>query len=133
MKKKTVKTKSLFTEKFFAEIKESLVAERDRLTKELTKFTKKTRTPGDFEANFPEYGDKEDENANEVAEYTANKPLEEVLEGMLSDVTKALQRLEKGTYGICKYCDRPMDEKRLRARPTSGACVACKKTLTDEV
>ena len=35
--------------------------------------------------------------------------------------------------GICKYCDQPIDEKRLRARPTSGACISCKKTLTDEV
>lgn len=134
LKKKTVKgNKSPFTEKFLAEIEESLLKEKDRLSQELLKFTKKTKTPGDFEANFPEYGDKEDENANEVAEYTANKPLEDVLESMLADVNKALRRLEKGTYGICKYCDRPIDEKRLRARATSGACVACKKTLTDEV
>ncbi|MEK7623573.1 MAG: TraR/DksA C4-type zinc finger protein, partial [Patescibacteria group bacterium] len=71
--------------------------------------------------------------AREVAEYTANKPLEVTLENTLRDINKALERLNKGTYGICKYCDHPIDEKRLLARPTSSACVSCKKTLTDEV
>jgi len=130
---KSAKTKKVFSDAFLVQIKESLLAEKDRLEKELAKFTKKSDLVGDFDAEYPEYGDKEDENANEVAEYTANKPLEEVLEGMLADVKKSLTRLEKGNYGICKYCDRPIDEKRLKARPTSGACVACKKTLTDEV
>ena len=57
---------------------------------------------------------------------------EETLEKMLRDVGKSLKRIEEGSYGVCKYCDKPIDEKRLLARPTSSACVECKKTLTDE-
>lgn len=123
-----------FSKDFLIRIKDLLLAEKDRLENELAEFAKKSpNVAGDFDTQFPEYGDKEDENAQEVAEYTANKPLEETLEKMLRDVGKSLQRVEDGTYGVCKYCDKPIDEKRLLARPTSSACVECKKTLTDEV
>lgn len=122
-----------FSPEFLGRVKALLFEEKGRLGKELEEFTKKNpNVAGDFNATFPEYGDKEDENAQEIAEYTANKPLEETLEKMLRDVEKALARLDEGDYGICKYCGEPIDEKRLLARPTSSACVSCKKTLTDE-
>jgi len=127
------KKKNIHSQDFLKKIKEVLFREKKRLEKELAKFTTKNRNvKGDYDANFPEYGDKDDENAQEVAQYTANKPLEIALEKELRDVNKSLERLEKGTYGICKYCDEPIEEKRLEARPTSGACVGCKKTLTQE-
>lgn len=117
-----------------AEIKAKLLEEKNRLTNELAKFTRKNpHMADDFDATFPDYGSEEDDNAREVAQYTTNKPLEMTLERTLRDVNKALERLEKGTYGICKYCQQPIEEKRLLARPISGACVSCKKTLTNEV
>lgn len=119
---------------FLALIKQKLEDEKERLNKELGAVAKKNPlTTNDYQAVFPEYGDEEDDNAREVAEYTANKPLEISLEKTLRDIDKALDRIDKGVYGICKYCDKPIDEKRLLARPTSSACVSCKKTLTDEV
>jgi RNA polymerase-binding transcription factor DksA len=45
----------------------------------------------------------------------------------------ALKRLEKGDYGVCRYCKKPIEEKRLLIRPTSSACVQCKKTIVQEV
>jgi DnaK suppressor protein len=128
------KKKNIFPAKFLSDIKDILLKQKENLENELNKFTKKNpHVSGDYEASFPEYGDEEDENAREVAQYTANKPLEITLEKTLRDVNKVLKRLDQGDYGICKYCDQPIDEKRLKARPTSSACVSCKKTLTDEV
>lgn len=126
--------KNAFNKAFLAQIKETLEQEKERVEKELAQFTTKNpHVEGDYDAVMPEYGSQEDENAREVAEYTTNKPLEISLEKTLRDINKSLERLEKGGYGICKYCDQPIDEKRLLARPTSGSCVACKKTLTQEV
>lgn len=123
-----------FPQDFLNETKQELLAEKKHLETDLADFTKKNpHVADDYEAKFPDYGDEEDENAREVAQYTANKPLEISLENTLRDVNQALDRLDKGTYGICKYCKKPIDKKRLRARPTSSACVSCKKTLTDEV
>ncbi len=127
-------TKTSFSTQFLQDIKQTLADEKQRLEDELGKFTKKNpHDATDFDATFPEYGDEEDDNAREVAQYTANKPLELTLEKTLRDVNQALDRLAKGTYGTCKYCERQIEEKRLSARPTSSACVSCKKTLTNEV
>ncbi len=126
--------KTGFNKKFLDDIKSKLLEEKTRLEGELAKFTTKNpHVQDDYDASFPEYGDESDENAREVADYTANKPLEITLEKTLRDVNKALTNLTNGTYGICKYCDQPIDEKRLMARMTSGSCVSCKKTLTDEL
>lgn len=125
--------KSPLSDAFVAGIKKELEEEKIRLSEELAPLSKKNpHVAGVFEATFPEYGDEEDDNAREIAEYTANKPLEINMEKTLRDTDKALERIKKGTYGICKYCDKPIDEKRLKARPTSSACISCKKTLTEE-
>lgn len=126
-------TKQGFSKEFLATIKTSLEELKARLENELLTLSPKEKLQaGELDASFPKYGDSEDDNAREVADYTTNKPLEITLEKTLHDVEKALDRLKKGTYGICKYCDQPISEKRLLARPTSSACVSCKKTLTDE-
>jgi len=127
-------TKAVFSDDFLTQVTTVLKAEEGKLEKELGQFTDPNpKVEGDFDAKIPEYGDESDDNAREVAEYTVNKPLEMALEKQLRDVKKSLLRLEEGTYGVCKYCDKPIDEKRLLARPTSGSCVSCKKTLKDEV
>ena len=119
---------------FVEEMKALLLEEKSKLEMELGKFAH--RNPKavvvDFDANFPNLGDKEDENASEVATYSDNLSLEDELEKQLRDVLSALKAVEAGNYGICKYCKQEIAEARLRARPTSSSCIDCKKTLTQE-
>jgi DnaK suppressor protein len=130
MVKKKVKLKA----ELLTQIKDILTKEKDRLEKELGVFaTKNAHVAGDYDAAYPEFGDKSDDNAQEVERYTVRKPLELSLEKTLRDVKNALHRIGDESYGICKYCDEPIGENRLLARPTSSACVSCKKTLTNEV
>ena len=112
-----------------------LEAEKIRLETELSKFSHRNGNATDesYEANFPNMGDKEDENASEVAQFSDNLSLEDELEKALRDVESTLKQIDKGEYGICKYCHQPIDERRLLARPTSSSCIQCKKTLTQEV
>lgn len=124
------KVKSTFSAELLKKIETLLLEERAKLEKEVAKYSNKNK--GD-DGVFPDYGDKEDENAAEVAEYVVNLSLEESLEKSLRDSISALDRLKKGVYGICKYCQKPIEEKRLLARPTSSSCMSCKKTITQEV
>ncbi|MBU4315175.1 TraR/DksA C4-type zinc finger protein [Patescibacteria group bacterium] len=120
---------------FLEEIKTKLEKDYAQLTKDLGDFSKsdpKAVRP-DFITLFPEYGDDEDENAGEIAAYSNNLALEDKLEKEFRDVLNAIKRIEKNEYGLCKYCGQEISEDRLRARPTSTSCVACKKTLTQEV
>lgn len=121
------------TSEFAQKMKDHLESEKARLESELSAFAHRSGGEGDFETNFPNIGDKEDENAAEVAEFSNNLSLEDELEKALRDVTNALESLEDGTYGVCKYCSQDIDERRLVARPTSSSCIQCKKTLTQEV
>src|SRR3989339_550079 len=75
---------------------------------------------------FPEFGDKSDENAQEISEFTTNIATDKVLNDTLRDIDSALKRIDDGTYGICKYCHEPIGKKRMQARPVASACVPCK-------
>lgn len=111
-----------------------LEAEKTKLEAELANIASRKQKGGeDFEADFPSHGDKEDENAAEVAEFSDNLSLESELQSALKDVHSALKAIDNGTYGKCKYCQNEIDVQRLMARPTSTSCIACKKTLTQEM
>jgi len=108
-------------DEFLQKIKERLLKDKERLTNELSK------------TDFEDVGDEDGENAYEVAQYSDKLSLEDTLKKALRDVESSLTRVEQGTYGTCKYCNEEIDEKRIKARPTSSACIKCKKTLTQEV
>ncbi len=114
-------------------IKKNLEARKEIIEKELAGFTTKDEHVKDnYRATFPEFGDKEDENAKEIADYTDNLSVEHSLEKTLRDINKALVKIKKGNYGKCKYCKNDIPEKRLLARPASSACVECKEKLMSQ-
>jgi len=84
-----------------------------------------------FNADFPDYGQTQsiEDNATEVSDYTVNLSLERELEDNLRDVESALKKIEAGKYGFCKYCGQEIGSERLKIRPESTSCVACKKSL----
>ncbi|RMI13361.1 TraR/DksA family transcriptional regulator [Cellulomonas triticagri] len=43
----------------------------------------------------------------------------------VAEVDAALDRLERGTYGTCTRCHRPVPVERLRALPSAATCVTC--------
>lgn len=113
-------------------IKENLLAEKKRLVEDLDKISKPDSHEADNRGTqFPEYGDKPDENAQEISDFSTTVATQKVLEKSLDDINKALERIENGNYGICKYCHNAINEKRLIARPTAGACISCKTELQE--
>jgi DnaK suppressor protein len=49
----------------------------------------------------------------------------EQLSAMRTDVVRALEKLDEGTYGLCDRCGALIPEERLEARPWSVLCVRC--------
>ncbi len=41
-------------------------------------------------------------------------------------LNEALQRIDDGTFGICRTCKRPIGRGRLEAVPTATQCISCK-------
>ncbi len=112
-------------------IEKELLERKEHLLHDLGKIARKEDEEGDdqFKATFPEYGDKPDENAQEISDYSSNLAKEEVLEKHLRDIESAIKRIKDGTYGKCKYCHNPINPKRLEARPTASSCMHCKTEL----
>ena len=114
-------------------VKKNLEAELVRLEAELSGIANKdSKIEDNYKSKFPQFGNDEDENANEVAEYSDRLSIEHTLEKELRDVKKALTNLNDGSYGVCKHCKDPIEPERLNIRPTSSSCVDCKKKLKGE-
>jgi DnaK suppressor protein len=118
---------------FLEEMKTKLVEERARLEQDLNDMGYRKDEEGNVTVDTESGGNSDDDNASEVTAFADGMSVAERLESELKDVKKALASVEAGTYGICKYCKKPIDEKRLIARPSSSSCIECKKTLTQEL
>jgi len=120
-------------EKTIKEIEKNLLQEKKQILDDLQDLSKKDSHDADnIAVKFPEYGDKPDENAQEITDYSTAVVAEKVLEKSLEDIDKTLERINKGTYGICRYCQKPINPKRLMARPTANSCIDCKTKLQEE-
>lgn len=112
-------------------LKAALKEEHEKLVGELRSVaTKDTKMKGDWDANYPqfetqEYGShgKLEEEADEVEEYEARLAAEHSLESRLLEVTKALERIEKGTHGSCGKCRKEIPAERLHANPAAEFCI----------
>jgi DnaK suppressor protein len=47
----------------------------------------------------------------------------------LAEVEHALDKLARGTYGICERCGQPIDPVRLEAMPATRFCIVCASKL----
>lgn len=47
--------------------------------------------------------------------------------GLLSEVTKALSRIEDESYGTCEECEEPISPRRLAALPWASLCIRCQE------
>ena len=71
------------------------------------------------------FGKRVGDGTTEAVERITKVGAAEQLDAMRTDVVRALEKLEEGTYGICDRCGRLIPEERLDARPWSVLCVDC--------
>ena len=112
------------------QLKKRLLAEKEDLLNSLNNIGKKSvrnANPEDFDADYPEYGDKDDDNAAEIATYSDQLSLESELEEMIGNIDMALKKIDNGTYGKCEVCGQDIGDERLQALPTARLCIDCKK------
>ncbi len=75
-----------------------------------------------------------DEGSEDVVD-RANRAYDQELMLALSDTERsavieidgALARLERGSYGICDHCDKPIVLARLKAVPWARYCIVCQE------
>ena len=114
-------------QKFIEEMKKRLEKEREEINDDLRGFAKENlEKKGDYKTEFPQYGDKDEDNAIEVATFQDNLSLENNLEAQLKEIEQALLDIKNNKYGICKKCNQEIDKERLSIYPAAPFCTKCK-------
>ncbi len=108
------------------ELKKALLEEKEKLEKNMNKIAKPVDDKeGDYETSFDDIGNDKDDNATEVDQYTQNLSVETALEKRLQKIIKALDKIDKGIYGVCINCQKEIPIERLKANPSSQTCNRC--------
>lgn len=111
-------------QKFIETMKTKLLEEKARIEDELGRFANKDEhIKNNYNTQFPDMTDKLEESAIEVAQYGDELALEGNLEQTVAAINHALDKVEKGTYGICDVCNKEINSKRLEANPWAATCV----------
>lgn len=108
--------------------KTKLEEEKELLESELGSLGKVDNT-GDWEAtpdteNTQEVQDEAD-MAERAEDYEEKSMKLNSLEKRLSDIKKALEKIEKDEYGKCEDCGKEIEEDRLEANPAAKTCKGC--------
>jgi RNA polymerase-binding protein DksA len=108
-----------------------LLEEKARLEAELQDI--ETRTSRAAEPDSPSEPSGSDDHpadlASETFEREKDLAIGESVETMLSRVRTALVKIDRGTYGTCDLCGRPIPRRRLEALPFATLCIDCQGRL----
>jgi DnaK suppressor protein len=104
----------------FAEIRAQLLQMRDELLAESERAYADSQSLG--KDGVPDIGDMSSNSYNqEVLMY-----LSETQRSRVRDIDAALDRMDKGVYGLCLRCEEEIPARRMEVRPFSRYCVDCK-------
>ena len=109
------------TEAEIQEIKRELIALRDDAQQRL-KNTKSMDMPS------VDAGDDPVDKAGESLDKEMLFELAGNAHNMLNQIEAALRKIEKGNYGKCDICRRPISKKRMKALPFARYCIVCQQT-----
>jgi len=96
--------------------KEQLLKQREELLADIALLKETLR--GEVDVDLEE-GDPD------VIEREKSAALLAALEARLASVEDALRAMERGTYGICERCGKPIPPERLEVKPEATLCVTC--------
>lgn len=104
-----------------------LEAERGRLRGDLEELGEEVAVLGQSQQNEGgNPGNHFADDATDIMEQEKNLTLIESLRGRLYDIERALDRMDRGTYGQCERCGQPIAAERLEALPSARLCINCK-------
>lgn len=117
----------MLNQKQIEEFKTRLEKERDILERELSVLgARNPLNPGDWEPKKPdgeESSPDRNDNADIIEAMHENNASMNELEGRYNNVVMALEKIEKGTYGLCEVSHEPIEIERLNANPAARTCI----------
>jgi len=69
------------------------------------------------------------DNASDYAYRARQESRLNQMDEQLTEVNRALKRIEDGTYGICTQCGKVITTERLEALPYAELCIDCQRLV----
>jgi RNA polymerase-binding protein DksA len=110
------------------QIKETLTAERSDLERRMQEIEEATFVATQSEITG-EVGLDEDFADAGTATFDRERDLSirNNIQDLIDQITRALTRIDDGTYGTCERCGQPIDAARVKALPHASLCLDCKR------
>lgn len=102
-------------------VRTRLLAERERLTDMRRASEEATADPS---TDLSPADQHPADTASDTFERSKTLAILDRADRHLVDVDRALERLDRGEYGVCEACGEPIGPTRLGARPAARLCLA---------
>lgn len=116
--------KSPLTAKELGELREALLAEREELEAQLKELEESSFAAAQSDLTGEVGFDEEYADAGTATfERERDLSIENNNRDLLQKISKALARMESGTYGLCEKCGKPIEKARIKALPYASLCI----------
>ncbi len=109
--------------------RQKLLEERQRVVEAISYLHEEN--PGSIEDETDEVVGSVDNHLADTATVTVDREidytLEENSEHVLREIDAALERIEDGSFGVCRTCEKPIEAERLELLPYATQCIDCKR------
>lgn len=104
------------------ELRDKLLRLRERLTGQINFLATDnlSRTPKDNEVDF-----RSEEQGTDNFDRDSALNRVSLEQNIIFEIDEALSRINSGTFGLCIFCNGPIEKARLEVLPYSRMCVAC--------
>ena len=109
--------------KEFEKVKKQLIDERETLLKEVQASYETCRELG--QDGVPDIGDMSSVTYSRDVLFNLSATQKQ----RINDIDAALERIDKGEYGICMECEEEISPRRMEVRPFSRYCIECKTDI----
>lgn len=123
-KKESTRTRTPLSKKDLLRMEQLLLAEKQRILKQRSFTSEVMDTPlatGDLSSHRTHIADQGTENYQR--EFASQ--LKSIESEALREIDEALNRIAKGTYGLCEECGEPIPIARLEVVPFARLCMKC--------
>jgi len=110
-----------------AQLRKLLVQRREELLRQMHDELDDSR-PDRVGARFDDIADRATDSLyDELAQGFA-----EIATADIHRIERALEKMDRKTYGTCEICGKPIPQARLRLLPFAELCVACQQEMEEE-
>jgi len=108
-------------------LRQRLLDERGRLEREIADLDADLSESLEDSSEESPYDQHMAETAGVTLDREIDLTLEENARASISQIDRALHKLESGSYGRCDKCGKPIGDDRLDAAPFATLCIDCKR------